>query len=204
MRMPLSAQQPTPAPDAEAIWQEFHDGLLAFIDRRVRSRETAEDILQRVMLQIHRHAGEIRRPEAIGAWVYEIARNAIADHYRSAPVRREVAAGTVLDEGSEPPPEPEPESDASRELASCCIAPLLQRLPQLHREALTLTEIEGLTQAEAAERAGVSLSGMKSRVQRGRRQLRGLLTDCCEIDLDRRRGVSGYRLRRDACDCRPD
>jgi RNA polymerase sigma-70 factor (ECF subfamily) len=202
--MPVSARQPTPATDAEAIWCEFHDGLLAFIDRRVRSRETSEDILQHVMLQIHRHAGEVRRHEAIGAWVYEIARNAIADHYRSAPVRREVAAGTVLEEEREPAPEPEPESDARRELAACCIAPLLQRLPQLHREALTMTEIEGLTQAEAAERAGVSLSGMKSRVQRGRGQLRRLLTDCCEIDLDRRRGVSGYRLRRDGCGCRPD
>lgn len=204
--MSVSARPPASALDAEAIWQDFHDGLLAFIDRRVGSRETAEDILQRVMLRIHRHAGEVRRPEAIGAWVYEIARNAIADHYRSAPIRREITVGTVPEEakGGTLEPEPESEADARGELAACCIAPMLQRLPPLYREALTLTEIEGLTQTEAAVQAGVSTSGMKSRVQRGRRQLRGLLTECCEIELDARRGVSDYRPRRNACDCRRD
>lgn len=56
----------------------------------------------------------------------------------------------------------------------------------------------GLTQTEAAGRAGISLSGMKSRVQRGRAQLRGIVDACCRFDLDSRgwASVSDPRGRR--------
>jgi RNA polymerase sigma-70 factor (ECF subfamily) len=200
--MSVNAQRPSVAPDAEAIWQEFHESLLGFIDRRVRSHETAEDILQHVMLRIHRHAPGVERAEAVGAWVHEIARNAIADHYRSARVRRELAAGIDLDQ--EPAGEPEAEAPDLRSELAACIAPLLKRLPPIYRQALTLTEVEGLTQAEAAARVGISPSGMKSRVQRARRKLKRVLTDCCEVELDRRRSVTNYRPRRASCDCGAD
>jgi RNA polymerase sigma-70 factor, ECF subfamily len=67
---------------------------------------------------------------------------------------------------------------------------------------VALTELDGVTQAEAAARLGLSTSGMKSRVQRARAQLKDLLADCCEIELDRRGGVTAYRPRRRPCDCR--
>ena len=201
LRMPVSSQPTAAAPGAEAIWREFHDRLLAFIIRRVRSRETAEDILQDVMLRIHRHAGDLERVDAVGAWIHGIARNAITDHYRSARVRRERPAGIEVD--ARAPAEPETESDVRGEL-SACVAPLLERVPATYREALRLTEIEGLTQAAAADRLGISHSGMKSRVQRGREQLRGVLTDCCEIERDGRGGLTAYRPREGSCGCGGD
>lgn len=200
--MSVSTRGPAVLPDAEEIWQEFHEGLLGFINRRVRSRETAEDILQDVMLRIHRHAAGVERAEAIGAWVHRLATNAIADHYRSARVRGEVVTGGEIDPEAAGEAELEA-SDVRAELAAC-IAPLLKRLPATYREAITLTEIEGLTQAEGAARLGLSLSGMKSRVQRGRRQLKRALVDCCEVELDRRRSLVGYRPRRASCDCGPE
>ena len=197
--MSVSAQARPIAADAEAIWREFHERLLGFISRRVRSRESAEDILQEVMLRIHRQTDGIERAEAVSAWVHAIARNAITDHYRSASVRRELATGSDID--PEVTGEPEPEgADARGELAAC-IAPLLERLPETYREALALTEIDGLTQAQAAERLGLSLSGMKSRIQRGRRQLKEVLVQCCEVELDARGGLAGYRPRRGPCKC---
>jgi RNA polymerase sigma-70 factor, ECF subfamily len=195
--MPVSAQRTAAAPDAEAIWRELHDGLLAFIDRRVRSHEIAEDILQDVMLRIHRQADRIERAESIGAWVHAITRNAITDHYRSAQIRREVATGRELDPERAAEPEPEP-ADARGELAAC-VAPLLARLPPSYREALTLTELDGLTQVEAAHRLEISLSGAKSRVQRGRARLKELLLDCCHVELDRRGGITEYHARSGSC-----
>ena len=62
-------------------------------------------------------------------------------------------------------------------------------LPSPYREAITLTELEGLTQAEAARMVGISVSGMKSRVQRGRARLREMFEACCEIALDGRGAV---------------
>lgn len=60
---------------------------------------------------------------------------------------------------------------------------------------------EGLTQIEAASRAGLSLSGMKSRVQRGREQLRERVLACCEVDLDRRRSIARFESRGAGCGC---
>ncbi|MGH3031933.1 MAG: RNA polymerase sigma factor SigZ [Gaiellaceae bacterium] len=195
----MSATGPAVAPDAEAIWREFHEGLLGFISRRVPSREAAEDILQDVMLRIHRSARAVERAEAVGAWVHAIARNAIADHYRSTSVGRELARGSEIDPEAVGESEADP-PDVRGELAAC-IAPLLRRLSPSFGEALTLTELEGLTQEEAAARVGLSLSGMKSRVQRARRQLKQVLVQCCEVELDVRGGLTGYRPRRSSCEC---
>jgi RNA polymerase sigma-70 factor (ECF subfamily) len=187
-------------PDAEAIWEEFHRRLLGFIARRVRDRDSAEDILQDVMLRIHRHAGELEHSAAVGGWIHQIARNAIVDHYRRAPVRRERPAG--IDPVRDDAPAPETAAPDPRDELACCLAPLLEQLPDKYREAVALTELDGVTQAQAAARLGLSTSGMKSRVQRARAQLKDLLAGCCEIELDRRGGVTGYRPRRGPCDCR--
>ena len=70
---------------------------------------------------------------------------------------------------------------------------MIERLSEKYRQAVVLVDLEGLTQQE------VSLSGMKSRVQRGRRQLKGMLEACCTIELDRRRGVIDYDVRDETC-----
>ena len=57
-----------------------------------------------------------------------------------------------------------------------CVRPTEKRI--------TLTDLEGLTQKDAAEMLGVSVSGMKSRVQRGREQIRGMFEECCRISVD--------------------
>jgi RNA polymerase sigma-70 factor, ECF subfamily len=194
----LTSDQQRGAPDGEAIWREFHDRLFAFIRRRVPSPEIAEDVLQEVMLRSHRHAAELEPASAVGAWVHRIAANAIADYYRRSGVGRELAAGSAVDlqEAIELDDAP----DVRAELADC-ISPLLRQLPPIYREALTLCELEGLTQAQAAARVGVSVSGMKSRIQRARRQLKQVLLHCCDVELDARSGVAGYRRRHVSCGC---
>jgi RNA polymerase sigma-70 factor (ECF subfamily) len=92
--------------------------------------------------------------------VHQIARNAITDHYRRASLRREQPAGIELGEDES---EPAPADGAARRDIAACLRPLLEELPSLHREALALTELGGLSRADAARRLGVSASGMKSR-----------------------------------------
>lgn len=194
----LTSHQRRDAPDSEAIWRGFHDRLLAFVRRRVPSPEIAEDILQDVMLRVHRHADELEQVDAVGAWVYRIARNAIIDHHRRASNHRELLAGIEVD-----PEAIEPEADAPdvrAELADC-ISPLVDQLPAIYREALTLCELEGLSQADAATRVGLTVSGMKSRVQRARRQLKQVLLQCCDVELDARSSIAGYRRRNASCGC---
>jgi RNA polymerase sigma-70 factor (ECF subfamily) len=187
-------------------WQELDGHLRAFIGRRVRNQADVDDLVQRVLLQIVKGLGTLRDAARLHAWVYRTARNVIVDHYRAAGGRRELAAGDAADLESAAAAAPhapfdEDEDIALRELAAC-LAPMINQLPPVYREAVRIVDLEGVTQAEAARRAGVSLSGMKSRVQRGRQHLRAVLEECCRIDLDRRGGISAYAARRsDACGC---
>jgi RNA polymerase sigma-70 factor (ECF subfamily) len=185
----------------ELPWEELHANLRAFIGRRVRNQSDVDDLVQRVLLQIVKGLGSLRDAGRLHAWVYRTARNVIVDHYRSPAARREVASGGAADLASIASPDEavdllkEDEEAAIHELAGC-MTPMLRQLPPAYRDALTLADMEGVNQAEAARRAGVSTSGMKSRIQRGRRQLRNVLEECCRVDLDRRGGVRGYEPRR--------
>lgn len=187
---------------AEATRRELQTRVLGFVSRRVRSREDAEDIAQEVMLRIHRYSADLEHADRMGAWVHRIAANAIADHYRR-PARREVPSGQATDVpevGSEPPPAAVEGSvdDVRRELAAC-LSPLIERLPPLYRQALEVTELGDLSQVEAAAELGLSVSGMKARVQRARRQLREQLLECCHVELDRRRAPTEFRSRGAVC-----
>lgn len=190
----------------EELWQLVRDGLRAFIAKRVNDEGHADDILQDVFVLAHRHLDQVSDPQRIVSWIYQVTRNAIIDHYRKSRRQGEVPAGLsselkALDEvhGMS---DMTPHGDAGEiraELAAC-LRPMIERLSQGYRDAITLVEIEGLTQQAAAKQMGISLSGMKSRIQRGRKQLKQMLDDCCVIELDRRKGVVEYRSRKTECD----
>ena len=77
---------------------------------------------------------------------------------------------------------------------------MLESLPPSYRDALVMVELDGLSQATAAERLGLSVSGVKSRVQRGRRKLEELMRECCDIELDARRRITSYARRDGSCE----
>ncbi|HRI39360.1 MAG TPA: RNA polymerase sigma factor SigZ [Nitrospira sp.] len=194
----------------EELWQLMHDGLRAFIAKRVKDQGHADDILQEVFVRVHRQLDSVKDPQRLVSWVYQITRNAIIDHYRRPGREREVPAGlsSELEVLHESPVRSEiiHNGDAAelRAELACCLRPMIERLSQDYRDAITLIEFDGLTQQAAAKQIGVSLSGMKSRVQRGRKQLKQMLDDCCRIELDRRGGVVDYDTRAAACDCCAD
>lgn len=177
-----------------ASWPELSSQLRPFISRRIRAAADVDDVLQETLLRLHRGLGSLRDDERFGAWVYRIARSAIVDHLRTR-ARHPLAS----DEGVEPMTEEE-EDQAAVRCMSEAVRLFVPLLPEPYREAITLVELEGLTHAEAAERLGISLSGMKSRVQRGRAKLRSMLEACCAIALDPRGRIMDYEPR----DVRPE
>jgi RNA polymerase sigma-70 factor (ECF subfamily) len=128
----------------------------------------------------------------LDAWAFRITRNAIADYYRASEHR--AAPGKTLNELAADSMDGEPPTDPHTEMAYC-IAPMVRQLPQNYRQALELTELEGMTQTAAAEQLGLSVPGMKSRVQRGRARLRAMLLRCCEIETDHRGQVLDFKRR---------
>jgi RNA polymerase sigma-70 factor (ECF subfamily) len=183
----------------EVLWDAFHQRLRTYVGRRIENPEDVDDIVQDIFVRIHERIGSLEHGERVHAWIYQIARNSIIDYYR-APRRRRERLGADAELDAAQAPALDDGSSAVEELAPC-LTPLLDQLTPLHRAALELTEFNGLTQREAASMQQISVSGLKSRVQRGRRQLLDLLRDCCEIELDRRGGVINYAARESPCAC---
>jgi RNA polymerase sigma-70 factor, ECF subfamily len=190
--------------EVSVIWQNLHDGLRAFIATRVADEAEVDDILQEVFLRVHRRLEGLRDPDRIVAWLFQIARHAIIDYYRTPRRNREVPVGLgdALDVPFESSNRSSETGHVQEDLAAC-LRPMLERLSAEYREAITLVELDGFTREEAAKRMGLSVSGMKSRVQRGRQQLRQMLDECCRIERDRRGRVADYEVRDAGCDpCR--
>ncbi len=201
---------------SERLWHEVHDRLMAFVAQRVDDPADVADLVQTVFLRVHQHLASIADEQRLLPWLFQITRNAIADHYRAPVRRREIGAvgpDGVIDlpeghriesthrssGGSDSPHAVDPlsaseDQPAVRELAGC-VRPLLQLLPPSYRDALTLVEFDGMPQVEAASRLGISVSGMKSRVQRGRAMLRDGLLACCDISRSATGGVLDFAPR---------
>jgi RNA polymerase sigma-70 factor (ECF subfamily) len=173
--------------DASALdsWQVLAERLGSFIGRRLPAQEV-DDVLQDVLLRIHRNARQLNDESRFGPWVYSIARNAIIDHVRKRSAQPMASADA--------PPDGMSESESEPPLLDC-VAPFVARLPTPYREAITLVELQALSHAHAAEIVGISVSGMKSRVQRGRRLLRAMFEECCKLAIDSRGRVYDAEAR---------
>jgi RNA polymerase sigma-70 factor (ECF subfamily) len=174
----------------EDIWTQFATRLRFFIRGRVADDAAAEDILQNVFVKIQRRLGSLRGVEKLEAWVHQIARNAIVDHYRALRPADELT--NDLPQAADSP------DDTEKAPLLAAFRRMIGTLPEPYREAIQLTEIEGLTQPALAARLGISVSGAKSRVQRGRALLKNMLVECCRFEFDRRGGIMECEPRKNA------
>jgi len=172
----------------EAVWAELRARLRSYFRRHVADEHLAEDLLQETFVRVHRSLPELDEEERIAAWVFRVAKNLLVDQRRAAAAAvSELPEEVVASVGGEPNLNAEVES---------WLRGMIGLLPESSRRAVELAELEGLPQAEVARRLGLSVSGAKSRVQRGRRRLRALLNRCCELDFDRHGNVVDYERRR--------
>jgi len=183
-------------PDPGSSWAATIERLQSFVAARVGDRELAADLTQDVIVRSIA-SGALAHVDNPSAWLYRSARNAVIDHYRT---RRLHGALPEPDQWPDPDVSGEEPNDATKELARC-LQPLLSELPETARDALTRVDLNGKTHQSAADELGISVSGMKSRVQRARRQLRNLLTECCVVELDTAGAVSEYHPHGEGCGC---
>jgi RNA polymerase sigma-70 factor (ECF subfamily) len=177
--------------EARGAWRDIEARLRPYVARRVASAAEVDDLVQEILVRVHKGLATLDDDESFGGWVYRIAARTIADAARSQardPLARGAEVTDIVEGGSNEA------ADLQLELGAC-VALFVARLPSPYREAITLTELQGLTQKEAAEMLGISLSGMKSRVQRGREKIREMFEECCEISVDCRGRVVDCEAR---------
>ncbi|MCB1033039.1 MAG: sigma-70 family RNA polymerase sigma factor [Acidobacteria bacterium] len=184
-------------------WLPFVAGLRAFVARRVPPQEV-EDVTQEVLLRLVQNGDRLRHGERAEAWVFSIARHTIADFFRQRHPQESLEEDGELARAVDPTADLkgfgcfEGEHSVHEEVLSW-LRPLVQELPPTYGQALLAADFEGETQQQLAHRLGLSLSGAKSRVQRGRKLLKDALLRCCEIELEEGGRVTDFR-RKD-CSC---
>lgn len=155
----------------------------------------ADDVTGDIVLRLLGQRDSLRQARDPLAWTYRVAANVIADHHRRRSI--EVRALDQLGgeaEASDSDPQVEDREAVRRRLKECLL-PFALELPPKYAEALLLTSFQGMSQVAAAGRLGLSVSGMKSRVQRARALLKSRLLDCCDFEQDRRGRVIDMQPR---------
>lgn len=163
-------------------WHAHEAELRGWLRHRMGNAVDAEDLLQDVFIKAIRQGERFCAIVDARAWLYEVARNAMADRLRLARAMVEL---------------PEDLSVAVTEAAvvdslAACLPRVLSELSPEDREVITLCDLERLPQEEYARRKGLSRSGAKSRVQRARKRLRAQLMQACQVRLDADGQVSDF------------
>ncbi len=175
------------------IWEQSRNRLKNFIAGRIQNEADVEDILQNVFCKIHANISGLKNPDKLYSWVFQTTRNAIVDFYREQKTMVDFSEEILNKIAVEPV-----ETNVEEEVINC-LEPLVGELPEKYREALLLTDIQGLTQKELSEKLNISLSGAKSRVQRAREKLKETLLNCCHLEFNRAGRIVEYKERTETC-----
>lgn len=169
----------------ETTWKEYSKALLSFIRRKINSYEDAEDILADVFVKLAKQTELSRIPDKLPSWLYRVTRNAIIDFYRTHRPFEELPEDLVQER---------PEPQVLTELSACLI-PMIQELPDIYKLPILLSEIEGKKQSQVADDLGISLSAVKSRILRGRKELKAIMAKRCTLYRDKSGRVLDYKQK---------
>jgi RNA polymerase sigma-70 factor (ECF subfamily) len=161
------------SPNAIAQLVSGHRDFLAFLERRVESKEAAEDILQSAFARgLERGAGV--PDERVVAWFYRVLRNAVIDHYRHRSTSSRLAEAW----GSEFVDSHRPTAELFQEICQC-VSGILSTLKPEYRDALRIVDLEDGKLTDLAQQSGISPENAAVRVHRARKALRRQVEQAC-------------------------
>ena len=166
--------QPT-SPQVVQVLVDNHRRFLSFLERRVGSREVAEDILQESFVRGLAGASRLRDEDSVVAWFYRTLRNALTDHWR-----RRAAEQRATDHAANTGETSAPAADEELLNAVCgCVREMLDTLKPEYAEAIRRVDMEEMSVKAYAEHAGITPSNASVRLFRGREALREQLRRSC-------------------------
>ncbi|MER6501516.1 ECF subfamily RNA polymerase sigma factor, BldN family [Streptomyces sp. NPDC001455] len=166
------------AGEAEAfgrLYDQYSDTVYRYIYYRVGGKATAEDLTSETFLRALRRISTFTwQGRDFGAWLVTIARNLVADHFKSSRFRLEVTTGEMLDANEV---ERSPEDSVLESLSNAALLQAVRRLNPQQQECVTLRFLQGLSVAETARVMGKNEGAIKTLQYRAVRTLARLLPD---------------------------
>jgi RNA polymerase sigma factor (sigma-70 family) len=161
-------------PGVLQVLLENHGRFLAFLERRVGSRDVAEDILQEAFVKTLDHAGSLESSESAMTWFYRVLRNALTDHFRRQDSRGRALERLAVETAGDADP------DRDLEAVACeCVVSLLDTLKPEYAGAIRRVDLDGLSVRSYGEEAGITAGNAGVRLHRARAALRRQLVRCC-------------------------
>lgn len=160
------------APDLLQALVDNHARFLAFLRRRVGSREEAEDILQGAFVRSLERGAALREEESATAWFYRLLRNALVDHYRRRDAEKRALARL-------PPADGTGVDEDLMQAVCACVASLAETLKPEYASALRQVEVEGKSLRAFAEEQGITANNAAVLVHRARLALRRQVAKSC-------------------------
>ncbi|WOD44229.1 sigma-70 family RNA polymerase sigma factor [Hwangdonia lutea] len=158
--------------ETQKIWNNFSDELYFFILKKVKSKDATNDIFQNTFLKIHANLSQLKKEEKVKAWVFQIARNEINNHFNKE---------------SNYVPKLGEDNDAHLQKYEhiCCFDKFINDLPDIYKQVIELIYIQGKKQKDVAKAMDISLENVKVRVKRAKGILKKQFNQCCKYELDK-------------------
>jgi RNA polymerase sigma-70 factor (ECF subfamily) len=152
------------------------EAFLAFVRGRVRSEAEAEDILQQALVKATEHEGDVRDPERMRGWFFQILRRTLADHHAQWALRESKLEALA----------PDLEQATPERAATCaCSLAQLERLRPEYADILRRVDIEDQSLPEVAAAYAITVNNATVRLHRARKALREQLRAFCGTDSAR-------------------
>ena len=164
--------------ETQSIWNNFNDALYFFILKRVKNENDTNDIIQNTFIKIHSNLSKLKSEDKVKAWVFQIARNEIINHFNN-----ESHYVEAIESKNETP------EDTNNEV--CCFNRFITDLPKIYKDVIELVYIKGLKQKEVASTLDISLENVKARIKRSKDILKTNFKACCKYDLDKNGNLIG-------------
>ncbi len=166
--------------ELELIWEDLHEGLETFIRKKVQDKELAKDLLHDVFIKVHQYIHTLKDPLKITSWVYQITRNILIDHARRKITVNELTEDLFL-------PVESTEDPIYHSLHNCLMAKIAS-LPLKYREVIILNSFKDYSQVQLSRHLNLPYSSVKTRIQRGRYQLRKAILACSNVSKNEKGG----------------
>ncbi|HMS26183.1 MAG TPA: sigma-70 family RNA polymerase sigma factor [Burkholderiaceae bacterium] len=156
-------------------WTQHAPELRSWLRRRLDQPHEVDDMLQDLFIKALRQGDQFCNIKNARAWLFEVARNALADRYKCKHEFLELPEDmAAADE----------EDLHAVDLLTVCLPRVMSELSQNDREVINMCDLQGLSQAEFAQRMNLSLPAAKSRIQRARERMRAHMTSACQVRFD--------------------
>lgn len=154
--------------EAEQALQQARMRLYRMAYAWCHNAALADDLVQETLAKALQRGGQLRDPKARDAWLFAILANCFRDHYRRQRDTDDIDEMEIAGEAT-------PESDSARAQIVAKVRTAIARLPEAHRQVVTLVDLEGFTYVEVAQILDVPIGTVMSRLCRARNAMKTML-----------------------------